>query len=246
VHGTAAGFFSFLAGASCGTPSSSCPADVLRVARSKGYWPFRLCFEDGLRRAPKLHGKIRFRVTVGSAGSIRGVRKISAEIEDADVVSCVLKAARKVALSSPERGTPDVTIEVSFWPGDAPVTGVSPPPSAGGAPGDHPKGSSLQEPSARVPSALLASLRDRWDDVRACYASGLRRTPDLWGRLALKLRIAASGRIIAASEVESRFPDQDVAECVLEAYERVGLPPSSEERVIVYPLRLGTPTRRAP
>ena len=25
-------------------------ADVLRVARSKGYWPLRLCYEEGLRR----------------------------------------------------------------------------------------------------------------------------------------------------------------------------------------------------
>ena len=199
-------------------------ADVLRLARSKGYWPFRLCFEDGLRRTPKLHGKVRFRVAVGSGGAVRGVHKVASELEDADVVSCVLKAARKVVLSSPERGTPDVTLEVSFWPGDTPVPGASLPPA-----------------SPRVPDAVLTSLRARWEDVRTCYASGLLRTPELWGRLALKLRVAASGRIVEASEVESRFPDQDVAECVLEAYERAGLSPSSEERVIVYPLRLGAP-----
>jgi hypothetical protein len=200
-------------------------ADVLRTARAKGYWPFRLCYEEGLRRAPKLHGTVRFRVTVGPGGAARGVRKLQAEMDDATVTSCVLKAARNLALAAPERGTPEVTLEVSLWPGDAPVrTGSAPPARAGEA-----------------PDALVAALRSRWSGVRACYAEGLRRTPGLWGRLAMRLRINSKGEVIEAAEVESRFPDRDVTECALRVYERAGLAPYAEDRVIVYAVRLGTP-----
>jgi len=200
-------------------------ADVLRTARAKGYWPFRLCYEEGLRRAPKLRGTVKFRVTVGPGGTARGVRKLAAELEDSDVTNCVLKAARNLALAAPERGTPDVTLEVSLWPGDAPVRTGSASPSR---PSD-------------TSDALVAALRSRWTGVRACYAEGLRRTPGLWGRLAMRLRVTAKGDVIEAAEVESHFPDRDVTECALRVYERAGLAPYGEDRVIVYPLRLGTP-----
>jgi hypothetical protein len=201
--------------------------DVLRVARSKGYWPFRLCYEEGLRRAPKLHGAVRFRVTVGPGGSPRGVRKVAAEVDDPVVVSCVLKAARNLVLAAPERGTPEVTLEVSLWPGDLPVRVAA---------------ESSLPPT--VSATLMAALRARWPDVRACFAIGARRLPGLWGRLALRLRLAPNGQVTEAAEVESHFADADVTECVLRAYERTGVS-SGEDRVIVYALRLGTPPSAA-
>jgi hypothetical protein len=200
-------------------------ADVLRTARAKGYWPFRLCYEEGLRRVPKLHGTIRLRLTIGPGGTARGVRKVAAEVDDATVTSCVLKAARGLSLASPDRGTPDVTLEVSLWPGDAPVRSGSAPAAR----------------ASDVPEALIAALRSRWDGVRACYTEGLRRTPGLWGRLAMRFHVTAKGDVVEATEVESRFPDRDVTECALRVYERAGLSPYAEDRVFVYPLRLGTP-----
>jgi hypothetical protein len=199
-------------------------ADVLRLARAKGYWPFRLCFEDGLKRAPKLHGTVTMRVTVGANGAPRGVRKVGAEVDDPLVVSCILKAARALSLPSPQRGTPEVTLQVSLWPGDAPLRSTPPP-----------------RVSPEVPGALVASLREKWPQVRACYAEGVRRRPGLWGRLAMRFRVTTAGQIVEASEIESHFPDRDVTECTLRAYERAGLAASGEERVIVYALRLGAP-----
>jgi hypothetical protein len=170
---------------------------------------------------------VKFKLTVGPEGSARGIRKAGAEIDDALVVSCVLKAARNLTLPPPERGTPEVTLEVSLWPGDAPVRSGGPAPAEARA--------------TSPPDALVAALRSRWPQVRACYAEGLRRNPDLWGRLAMRFRITQAGQITEAAEVESHFPDRDVTECVLEAYERAGLSPSGEDRVLVYPLRLGNP-----
>jgi len=198
-------------------------AEVLRLARSKGYWPFRLCYEEGLRRTQKLHGKIRLRVTVGPNGAPRSVGRVEAELDDAAVVSCVVKAAKTLAFATPERGTPEVTLEVSLWPGDASIQKPAVVPRAGPV----------------VSEALVAALRALWPEVRACYADGVARKLGLWGRLALRLRITASGQVTEAAETESRFPDREVVECATKVYVRAELPPSNEELDIVYPLRLG-------
>jgi hypothetical protein len=202
-------------------------ADVLRTARSKGYWPFRLCYEEGLRRVQKLHGTVRLRITVGSGGAARGVQKVAAELDDPTVVSCVLKAARGLVLVPPERGAPQVTLEISLWPGDDPMQAPTAPAARSTLPRDS--------------SALVAALRARWSDVRVCYREGLQRHEGLWGRLALRLRIRAAGEIIDASEVESHFPDSQVTDCVRRAFTHADAPPGAQELIIVYPLRLGTP-----
>jgi hypothetical protein len=57
----------------------------------------------------------------------------------------------------------------------------------------------------------------------------------------MRLHVTAKGEVVEAAEVESRFPDRDVTECVLRVYERAGLAPYGEDRLFVYSLRLGTP-----
>ena len=81
-------------------------ADVLRQARSKGYWPFRLCYEEGLRRSQKLHGTVHVRVTVGASGAVRGAQKVAAEVDDPTVVGCVVKAARGLRFPRPSEERP--------------------------------------------------------------------------------------------------------------------------------------------
>lgn len=200
-------------------------ADVLRQARSKGYWPFRLCYEEGLRRSQKIHGTVRVRVTIGSNGAVRGAQKVAAEVDDPTVVGCVVKAARGLSLAVPERGTPSATLEVSLWPGDDAVH--APTPSGG------------KKLRIADTSALVAALRAHLPDVRSCLTEGQKRQPGLWGRIGMRLRIRAAGEIVDASEIESRFPDPDVTFCVLKAFAHTDVPAPREELIIVYPLRLG-------
>jgi hypothetical protein len=202
-------------------------AEVLRQARSKGYWPFRLCYEEGLRRSQKMHGTVHVRVTIGSNGAVRGAQKVAAEVDDPTVVGCIVKAARGLSLASPERGTPSVTLEVSLWPGDDAVHSPAPPEG--------------KKPRAADPSALLSTLRSHLPDVRSCLIEGQRRHPGLWGRIGMRLRIRAAGEIVDATEIESRFPDPDVTFCVLKAFAHTDVPAPHEELIIVYPLRLGAP-----
>ena len=59
-------------------------ADVLRQARSKGYWPFRLCYEEGLRRSQKVHGTINVPDEHRCQRSGPKRQKVAAEVDDPD------------------------------------------------------------------------------------------------------------------------------------------------------------------
>jgi hypothetical protein len=201
-------------------------SDVLREARSKGYWPFRLCYEEGLRRSQKLHGTVQVRMAVGANGAVRSAQKVAAEVEDPTVVGCVVKAAKSLALPAPERGTPSVTLEVSLWPGDDAVQTSSAP--------DGKKTRALDV------TELVAALRAHLPEVRACFAEGRKNHAGLWGRIAIRLRIRAAGEIVDATEIESRFPDPAVTFCVLKTFAHTDVPAPREELIIVYPLRLGS------
>jgi hypothetical protein len=199
-------------------------ADMQRVARLKSYWPFRICYEQGLRRTQKLHGTIKLRLTIGPNGRPSGVQQLATELGDAAVVSCVVQSALALGLPAPSSGAPQVTLDISLWPGDDPVSLKSALRGKNAAPAEA--------------AALTDQLRAHLTEVRTCYAAGLVRHEGLWGRLALALRIA-SGVVDEANEIESRFPDREVTECVRSAFLHVELPSTDRELTIVYPLRLG-------
>ena len=199
-------------------------ADMQRALRLKSYWPFRICYEQGLRRMQKLHGTIKLRLTIGPNGRPSGVQQLATELGDAAVVSCVVKSAMGLGLPVPSSGAPQVTLAVSLWPGDEPVNVKTALRGNNSAPADA--------------AALTEVLRARWNDVRVCYAAGLRRHEGLWGRLGLALRIR-SGIVDDVSEVESHFPDPEVTDCVRKAFLHAEVPSTVGELSVVYPLRLG-------
>jgi hypothetical protein len=199
-------------------------ADMQRAARLKSYWPFRICYEEGLRRTQKLHGTIKLRLTIGSNGRPSGVQQLSTELGDAAVVSCVVKSAMGLGLPPPSSGAPQVTLDISLWPGDEPVSVKT----------------ALRGKSAVLPEApaIADALRAHLGEVRLCYAEGRRRHEGLWGRLGLALRMNA-GAIDDVTEIESHFPDGEVTECVRKIFLHAAVPPADHEIVVVYPLRLG-------
>jgi hypothetical protein len=199
-------------------------ADMQRAARLKSYWPFRICYEQGLRRMQRLHGTIKLRLTVGPNGRPSGVQQLATELRDGAVVNCVVKSAMGLGLPVPSSGSPQVTLEISLWPGDEPVSVKTAIVGKNAAPADA--------------QALTEALRTRWNEVRACYAAGLRRHEGLWGRLGLALRITA-GIVDDVSEVESHFPDPEVTQCVRKVFLHAEIPSTLPELSVVYPLRLG-------
>jgi hypothetical protein len=202
---------------------SASEAEIQRAARLKSYWPFRICYEQGLRRTQKLHGTIKLRLTLGPSGRPSNVQQVASELGDADVVSCVVKSAMGLGLPAPASGAPQVTLDISLWPGDAPVGAKTALRGKGATPADA--------------TSITEALRTRSTEIRACYAAGRARHDKLWGRLGLSLTIAG-GTVREADETESHFPDPEVTACVRTALLGVAVP-NVDELVVVYPLRFG-------
>jgi hypothetical protein len=197
-------------------------ADVQRVARSKGYNPFRSCFEEGLRRDQKLGGKITVDFTLGANGQVVGAKKTAATLGDDSVVQCVVREAGRLELAHPESGTPAITMVVTLSPGDDPI----PVPRA-----------------APHADRLREALRTRWSGVEVCYKDGLTRRPDLGGRLEVKLRVSPHGDVLEAGEGATRFGDAAVTKCVVDVMKDAKLPKlgTKHETSFVYALHVESP-----
>jgi outer membrane biosynthesis protein TonB len=203
-------------------------ADVQRLARAKGYNPFRSCFEEGLRRDQKLGGKVTVDFTLGANGEVVGAKKTAATLGDDSVVQCVVREAGRLELARPESGTPAITMVVTLSPGDDPI----PVPRA-----------------APHADRLREALRSRWSGVEVCYKDGLARRADLGGRLEVKLRVSPHGDVLEASEGATRFGDAAVTKCVVDVMKVAKLPKlgTKHETSFVYALHVeSAPTAATP
>ena len=143
-------------------------------------------------------------------------------------LSLLVAIATSLAACSPPR-------TAASRPGSAPVPVVETAPAA----------PSMPEPSRdhlgpRDPIAVGSVARSRDAELQFCYLEGVKRYPQLAGRLTVHVRIAASGRVTEAS-IESRSWDRskakDVEACVLSKIARWQFDESAE-KTAVYPLIL--------
>lgn len=175
---------------------------VLAQARKKGYWPFRLCFEEGLRRDQRLHGTLELALRVTKSGRPRSARQLRERLPDDAVRRCLAERARALEFSPGPRQAIDVELSIELWPGDAPVPLTSAPSDA------------AENPGELDASLLERASVDAREAVTRCYAAGLARDPALWGRLQLQVDLDERGRTRRVRETESRFPDAGVSTCV--------------------------------
>jgi hypothetical protein len=187
------------------------------VARSRGYWPFRACYEDGLRREGPLDGKVLVQLWVSAEGDVERASVQPSTVRDPAVALCIAREARHLSFAPP--GSPLAsTMEVTLSEGDEPVAQRHRVPHAG---------------------ALLDALRAAWPAVRQCYADGLALRPDAGGTMQLRFRAFADGQVADVTEVVTRFDTPDVARCVVDVYRSVRLPPRggpTGDRDFVYAL----------
>ncbi len=169
---------------------------LLRVARSTGYWPLRACFEDAQRLSSKPERAAKVRLTLAASGKVLGARSVGAAPER-DYARCVLERLRSLDFTPGFTRKLDVEISVKQWPGHASV-----PPRA---PRDA--------PATRLGGDANAALQGLSPLLSACYEPVLRRDPKLWGRVALRVTLDATGQVEAALPVETQFPDPEVTEC---------------------------------
>jgi len=204
-----------------------------RTARDLGYWPFRRCYEEGLRRDRRLHGTVWLRLHVAPGGHVDSVHVVSKALaydgydggpdavenpplSDRAGSACIARETASLSFAGIDVAT-NATMAVVLTPGDRPI----PVPMA------LPESQTLRE-----------ALRSFWPDAQRCYLHGLARNRELGGALELRLRVGPDGRIVEATEDGTEFGDADVARCVSEVYARASLPraPSASDSSFFYEL----------
>jgi hypothetical protein len=180
-------------------------AALQRAARNYGYWPFRRCYEDGLRHDQHLAGKIVLDLSIAADGTVRGA-VAAADLADESVVLCVAREAQQLSLGAPEGGgRAEAKVAVKFWTGDEPFPVARPVPHAD-----------------EVHDALRAS----WPAVEECYTAALAKRPGAGGSIDLRFRVAVDGSVVDVSEEgEPRFGDPEVTRCILDVYRAAKLAP---------------------
>lgn len=206
---------------------------ILAQTRNRGYWPFRLCFEAGLRKNTTLAGKTRFRMAVAPDGHVSSSRRESTELRDEDVSACLVTHARSLRFApAPGRRT-EVDVTVDLTPGDAPF-----PDGLGAHAGEAPD----PGPGRLDIEAVTAALTPTLPAISICYAEGRALDPLLWGRVALRFDTNANGSVRNVTQHDTRFPAPSVVGCVLSAVRGIRLPKIDGGPVrFVWALRLGSP-----
>ncbi|HVW27275.1 MAG TPA: AgmX/PglI C-terminal domain-containing protein [Polyangiaceae bacterium] len=202
---------------------------VLAQARNHGYWPFRLCFEQGLRKAAKLRGKTRIHVVVGADGRVRDARVKNTELDDREVATCLAAHAEQLHFSPPPPRRLGLALLVDLSPGDAPLPGLR-LPETDGAP--------AVPLDARRLGELLGTITG---PAGACYAKALTSDPALWGRIGVRVDVDRHGNV-TVREHESRFPGARVVTCVKDAVAALPIASAmSAPGSFTWGLRFGSP-----
>jgi hypothetical protein len=210
---------------------------VLAQARNRGYWPFRVCFEGGLRRDPALRGKVELRFTIAPSGRVAATRLRGPAFRDLEVARCVATRAGGLGFSPAPPRRVDVDLTVELNPGDAPLPSVrATEVDAGPAPA---------KPEPQLTAAQLrmaqAALSLRTEALASCYTSGRTRDSGLWGRIGLRI-VLDRGSVTRVVQHESRFPDAAVVACVASVVQGSSICDELPGKVEVeWAVRLGSP-----
>lgn len=209
---------------------------LLAHARKWGYWNFRICLEEALRRQGSRkqqtdHGQTIIRVAINSSGKVRAARLVKSELDDKQAQQCLVDRTLDYKPFSPmPRKRLQVELSIKLWPGDAPVPLLEADDDERG-PGDV----DLDQ--------VHAAVEKRLDRLKRCYFFGLERDEKLWGRLQVQLTLREKGGSpTRIRETESQFPDRRVTRCVRRELRKLDLPPTQKGAVVVVQgIRFGAP-----
>ncbi|MBK6697080.1 MAG: AgmX/PglI C-terminal domain-containing protein [Myxococcales bacterium] len=105
-----------------GTNGVLLPELIQAVVRG-GFGAFRRCYEEGLRRNPKLAGRVCVGFRVGAVGQVFDAKVWSEDpcvtgLADNEAATCVAKAFSPLRFPKPVGGVVTVVYPITFSPGD--------------------------------------------------------------------------------------------------------------------------------
>ncbi|MBN1605011.1 MAG: AgmX/PglI C-terminal domain-containing protein, partial [Polyangiaceae bacterium] len=158
------------------------PPEVIQRIVRQNYGRFRMCYEQGLGRNPRLQGRVSVRFQIAADGSVTQPANSGSDMPDAGVVTCVLDAYSALSFPAPEGGAVTVVYPILFAPG-----------GGGATPGNDPVATTvLVRVLPRVPLLCgnaaqvslaervvlwrerLAQVTDRVSAIAAVYSRALR------------------------------------------------------------------------
>ncbi|HEY0469448.1 MAG TPA: AgmX/PglI C-terminal domain-containing protein [Polyangiaceae bacterium] len=175
---------------------------VQAQARSRGYWPFRLCFELGQRDKKGTGGETRVAFTIGTRGKVNAARLLDSKLGNAASAACLVRELLKLEFTPAPASKLRMVASIRIYPGDAELP-VVPDAAVAAA---LPRGEF-------DPEAMRARVRAKQGEFDACFAEARRNDPALWGRLALSVILEMDGSVHRVTEVESHFPNASATRC---------------------------------
>jgi hypothetical protein len=97
--------------------SGRLPRDAIQLVVRQHFRPFRVCYEKGLSRNPKLTGRVSARFKIRRDGAVSDVSNAGSDLPDPEVVSCVLQAFTGLEFPKPDGGIVTVVYPLMFAPG---------------------------------------------------------------------------------------------------------------------------------
>ena len=195
-----------------GSSHGSSADRVQAQARSKGYWPFRLCFEAGQREKKGLGGETRIVFTIGPRGAVSAAHLVSSALGNPSSSACLLDELRKLRFPPRSRRI-DVAASIRIWPGDAELPALSDGPPE-----------TIDTTAGFDPAAVSARVVRRLAEFTTCFREAQRSDSNLWGRLALAVVLEVDGSVHRVSEVESHFPNANAARCAAATLSSIPFP----------------------
>lgn len=94
------------------------PEAIQKAVRAQ-FGAFRLCYEQGLTRDPRLTGKVIVRFVIGRNGNVSaaGTDNWQSSMPDAEVTRCVVEQMKATVFLPPEGGIVTVVYPIMFSPG---------------------------------------------------------------------------------------------------------------------------------
>ena len=99
-----------------GTPmiAGQLPPEVVSRIVRQNFGRFRLCYENGLRSNPTIGGTVKVKFVIGRDGAVSTASDAQSDMNDAEVVSCVVRSFQNLSFPQPEGGVVTVMFPVTM------------------------------------------------------------------------------------------------------------------------------------
>ncbi len=76
------------------------PGETIKRVVTAHYGGFRVCYEAGLRRRPRLAGRVAVKFVIDGTGTVTRASDAGSDLGDADVVACVVRGFMNLSFSA--------------------------------------------------------------------------------------------------------------------------------------------------